>query len=83
MSEFQLNNNIFNLADSITNAFRKAASAAPSPRLIRWNNNNCQCTVLNVDGSCLGVPIRAGFGDVFPDNTGTYIAGYSGYISHS
>jgi hypothetical protein len=69
MSEFQLSNNIFNLEDSITNAFRKADVAAPSPRLIRWNNNNCQCTILNVDGSCLGVPICAGFGGVFRDNT--------------
>ncbi|XP_039686543.1 uncharacterized protein [Medicago truncatula] len=83
MSEFQLSNNIFNLADSIINAFYKAEGAAPSPRLIRWNNNNRRCTIFNVDGSCLGVPIRAGFGGVFRDNTGTYIAGYSGYISHS
>jgi len=83
MSEFQLSNNIFNLADSITNAFRKDAGASHAPRLIRWNNNNYQCTILNVDGSCLGVPIRAGFGGVLSDNTGTYIAGYSGYISHS
>ncbi|XP_024628653.1 uncharacterized protein [Medicago truncatula] len=71
------------LADSITNAFRKAEVTAPSPRLICWNNNNCQCTILNVDGSCLDVPIRTGFGGVFRDNTGTYIAGYSSYISHS
>jgi len=38
---------------------------------------------LNVDGSCSGDPIRAGFGGVFRDTTGTYIAGYSGHITQS
>jgi len=65
LSEFQLRNNIFRLADTITKAFKKETNATPSPRLIRWNNNNCQCTILNVDGSCSGDPIRAGFGGVF------------------
>jgi ribonuclease HI len=38
---------------------------------------------LNVDGSCSGVPVRTGFGGIFRNHSGTYIAGFSGYISHS
>jgi len=71
------------LADSISTAFRQTAGATPTPRLIRWNNNNIQCTILNVAGSCNGDPIRIGFGGVFRNHSGTYLAGFSGTISHS
>jgi len=83
VSEFHLNNNIFSLADSIITAFQKAAYAKFTPQLICWNNNNFECTILNVDGSCNGDPIRTGFRGVFRDRTGTFIVGYSGSITHS
>jgi len=83
MSEFHLCSNIFNLANSINTAFCKAAGAATSPRMICWNNNNFHCTILNVDGSWNGDPIRTGFGRIFRNNAGTYIAGYLGSISHT
>jgi len=83
MSETHLSDNIFSMADSINTTFRKSAGAAPTPRLIRWNNNNVQCIILNVDGSCNGDPIRAGFGGVLRNHSGTCIAGFSGFISHS
>jgi ribonuclease HI len=83
MSETQLSINIHNTADSISSAFRNIAVAAPPPRIIRWNNNNGTGTILNVDGSCCGDPVRAGFGGVLRINSGTYITGFSGYISHS
>lgn len=81
MSETHLSNNIFNMADYISSAFSKTAAAAPSPRMIRWNYNNARCTILNVDGSCSSVLVRAGFGGVFRNHSGTYIAGFSGHIS--
>jgi len=38
---------------------------------------------LNVDDSCNGDPICTGFGGVFRNHSGTYIADFSGSISHS
>lgn len=56
----------------------------PSPdRFIRWNNNNLQCSILNVDGSCNGDPIRSGYGGILRDHTGSYISAFSGFINHS
>jgi len=48
---------------------------------MRWNNNNCNCTVLNVDGSCLGSPIRAAYGGIFRNSAGLYTSGFSGFIA--
>jgi len=39
--------------------------------------------VLNVDGSCLGTPIRAGFGGVIRNMAGFYLSGFSSYIPNS
>ncbi|GAU33259.1 hypothetical protein TSUD_333820 [Trifolium subterraneum] len=38
------------------------------------------CVVLNVDGSCLGDPGRAGFGGLFRKGDGEWIRGSSGYL---
>jgi len=40
-------------------------------------------TILNVDGSCLGTPIRAGFGGVIRNNHGFYLSGFTRRISNS
>jgi ribonuclease HI len=39
--------------------------------------------VLNVDGSCLGTPSRAGYGGIIRNSAGFYITGFSGYIAAS
>jgi len=39
--------------------------------------------VLNVDGSCLGVPIRAWFGGIIRNSAGFYLSGFSGFIPSS
>ncbi|XP_024640718.1 uncharacterized protein [Medicago truncatula] len=54
-----------------------------STRMVKWNQGNHQCLILNVDGSCLGTPIRAGFGGIFRNNVGAYLSGYSGFIPES
>jgi len=55
----------------------------PSDRLIKWNNNNLADVILNVDGSCVGSPIRTGYGGVLRNNTGFYLSGFSGFIHDS
>lgn len=52
-------------------------------RFIKWNNNNFSSVILNVDGSCLGSPIRAGFGGVLRNYASFYLSGFSGYIHNS
>jgi len=39
-------------------------------------------TILNVDGSYNGTPIRTGFGGIFRNNAG-FLSAFSGLISHS
>jgi len=50
---------------------------------VRWNNNGFGCTILNVDGSSIENPSRAGFGGVIRKNSGNYLLGFSGYIYNS
>ncbi|MCI13385.1 S-like ribonuclease, partial [Trifolium medium] len=52
-------------------------------RFIKWNNNNYRCIILNVDGSCIGSPIRAGFRGLTRNNSGYYLSGYYGIIHGS
>jgi hypothetical protein len=75
--------NIFSYAESISTSLRNPSSAHAPARLIRWNSNNHMCTILNVDGSFNGDPIRTGFGGVIRNNSGNYISGFSGFINNS
>ncbi|XP_024636248.1 uncharacterized protein [Medicago truncatula] len=50
-------------------------------RFIKWNNNNFSSVILNVDGSCLGSPIRAGFGGVLRNYASFYLSGFSGPLA--
>jgi len=52
-------------------------------RYIQWNNNNFDCNILNVDGSCIGTPARAGFGGLIRNNDGYCVTGFSGFIPDS
>jgi len=51
--------------------------------MVRWNNNNHQCHILNVDGSCLGTPIRTGFGGLIRNSACFFLSGFSGYLPNS
>jgi len=70
---------IHDTASSIDASFQ-TASANHQDHMFRWNNENFSCHVLNVDGSCLGVPIRAGFGGIIRNSAGFYLSGFSGFI---
>jgi len=83
MSATRLICNIFELAKTISTSFHISAISPTPKRLIRWNSNNQSCTILNVDGSCLGDPIRTGFGGVFRYSSGIYLSGFSGFINNS
>lgn len=75
--------NIINSAENISSSCLQNSSSTSAPaRLIRWNNNHV-CTILNVDGSCLGDPIHIGFGGVIRNHSGKYISGFSGFINNS
>lgn len=50
---------------------------------IKWNNENHSGIILNIDGSCLGTPLRASFGGVIRNDAGFYLSSFSGYISDS
>jgi len=69
---------IWNSSEDIKLSF-PSSSDVQLDRYIRWNNNNFDGNILNVDGSCIGTPSRAGFGGLIRNNSGYYIAGFSGY----
>ena len=71
---------IQNTAASIDSTFH-IALVLLSDRLVRWNNNNYNCVVLNVDGSCLGTPTRASYGGVIRNSACFDISGFSGYLA--
>jgi len=58
-------------------------STTDEDQFIKWNNNNHSCAILNVDGSCLGSPIRARYGGILRNYAGFFLLGFSGYIQNS
>jgi ribonuclease HI len=64
--------------------FRNCLSHVFNDRLvdkhIKWNNNNYSCAILNVDGSCLGSPVRSEFGGIIINTFGHYLTGCSGFV---
>jgi ribonuclease HI len=55
----------------------------PVDRLVKWNNDNHTCAILNVDGSCHGSPIRSGFEEILRNNVGFFLSAFSGFIPGS
>jgi len=76
----QINFQVQNTATTIETAMHYEASPHPD-RMVRWNSNNYNCCVLNVDGSCLGTPIRAGFGGIIRNSAGLFLTGFSSYLA--
>ncbi|KEH27934.1 hypothetical protein MTR_5g049720 [Medicago truncatula] len=66
--------NIQNSVEDIKRLFQPGL-AVQLERHIRWNNNNFDGDILNVDGSCIGTPSRAGFGGLIRNTSGYYLAG--------
>nr|ABD33192.1 Polynucleotidyl transferase, Ribonuclease H fold [Medicago truncatula] len=76
----RINLHIQNTINVIQSTFHTTSVPQPD-RLVRWNNNNFDCVVLNVDGSCLGSPIRAGYGGIFRNSADLFLSGFSGYLA--
>jgi ribonuclease HI len=82
-SLFRITSNIQHSAESFKLSFQKDGSCNNQNRVVKWNCNNHMGSILNVDGSCLGTPIRAGFGGIIRNTHGFFLSGFSGYISSS
>jgi len=79
----RLMSHIHTLAEDIKLYFYQSIPAASSIRHIRWNNDNFDCPILNVDDSCIGTPTRAGFGGLIRNNDGFYLNRFSSFIPSS
>jgi hypothetical protein len=80
---FRITSNIRNTADGNIKSFHQSGRIAHPKRFVKWNCHNHSGTILNVDDSCLGTPIRAGFGGIFRNTHGFYLAGFSRHIPNS
>lgn len=74
---------IYNSAETIKKGFQTAVITAGSDRWISWNSINFNCHILNVDGSRLGTPTRAGYGGLIRNSVGLFLKGFSGLIHGS
>jgi ribonuclease HI len=75
--------NIQNSAEIIKVILSTNTHVVAIDRYIRWNFLNHSCVILNVDGSCLGTPQRAGFGGLLCNSAGVCVSGFSGFINNS
>lgn len=75
--------NIKKMVETFKACFPPLSNGASPDRLINWNKSNHYSVILNVDGSCLGAPIRACFGLVLRNNVGFYWLGFYDYINNS
>jgi ribonuclease HI len=75
--------NILSVVDTLKASFPAAASSAAHDRLVKWNNNNHLGTMLNVDGSVLGMTPRTGFGCIIRNDGGLFLVGALGFIPDS
>ena len=77
-SNAQLSFNIQGMIATLKACYPCNSNSTEENNLVKWNNNNNSCVILNVDGSCLGSPTRAGYGGVLRN-----YAGFSGYIQNA
>ncbi|XP_045821683.1 uncharacterized protein LOC123914526 [Trifolium pratense] len=68
---YRLSYNIQSMVEDFMSCFTPSVSVvAPIDRFVKCNNNNYRCIILNVDGSCLGSPVRATFGGLIRNSSG-------------
>lgn len=51
--------------------------------LVKDSLNGTIVIILNIDGSCLDLPVRAGYGRIIRNSVGYYLLGFLGYIQES
>lgn len=77
--------NIHGMVDSFKSCYAPITNVIHNDRFIKWSNGN-HIIVLSsmlMHGSCMGTPVRAGFGGVIRNYAGFYLSGFSGYIPDS
>jgi len=79
----KLSFNIQGMVDTLKACDPSISYTTDEGQFIKWNHNNHSCVILNVDGSCLGSPIRAGYGGILRNDAGFFLSGFSGYIQNS
>jgi len=72
--------NIQSMVETFKVCFSNNSQGDSSDRFIKWNNNNFSSVILNVDGSCLGSPVRAGYSGVLHNDICFFLLGLFGYI---
>lgn len=82
-SNAQLSFNIQGMIGTLKACYPCNSNSTEEDNLVKWNNNNHSCVILNVDVSCLGSPTRAGYGGVLRNYASFYLSGFSGYIQNS
>jgi len=82
-SNAKLSFNIQSMVDTVKTCYPSISNTTDEDQFIKWNNNNHPCVILNVDGSCLGSPIRAGYGGILRNDAGFFLLGFTGYIQNS
>jgi hypothetical protein len=69
--------NIHSMIDIFTSSFSSSPVGSSVDTLIKWNNENFSCVILNVDDSCLGSPARAGYEGIIRNNSDFYLSDFS------
>lgn len=68
------------LAAALFKDFHTQQNRGSSTRWIIWHESGEDAAILNVDGSCLGNPGRAGFGGILRDGSGGWMGGFAGQL---
>jgi len=79
----RLSYNIHNMVENFKICFTPNSNGVQIDKFIKWICDNHSCFILNVDGSCLDLSVRARFGGIIRTSVGFYLSGFSGYIQGS
>jgi hypothetical protein len=74
--------NIQAMVETSINCFSHVSNDILVDRYIKWNNSNHFYVILNVDDSCVGSPVRYGFGGITRNIFRHYLADFLGFIWH-
>jgi len=69
-SLFRITNNVHISTNGNIKGFQQSERIAHPERFVKWSCHNYSGTILNVDGSYLGTPTRAGFGGIIRNTHG-------------
>lgn len=80
ISKYQLVRDVSLLANHIALGFGSSRRQPRPPRWVTWHPSREDVAVLNVDGSCIGNPGRAGFSGLLRTTEGEWMIGFYGFL---